>query len=370
MVPYLLLAVLVVGLQGLRLYSASTFRGENASLERGHSRSLVGAPSDRAFGFMILDVASIVALSLLPGMRAMHVGTDTAMYADIFQRHIDPGSWTNSLDNSVQEVGYTFFQYCLRAAGFDANGLFIVVALLTNTAIFLALRIASTRPEVSVMLYAVSGAYLFQFNGMRQGLAVALFALGTTLVVKTAQRELGILILLLSITFHYTAAIAVVLLLMLRLWRWTYKRVGLLILISAMVGVLADGAVRYQNLVSHIFDRYGTYLTQNFGTGLGRTFFLLLVLICILLNARILYTPESAWLSSLFAASLPFLSAGLNLVVIDRVSLYFTVFGLIVLPDILHRAKFTSRAVILVAWLLYYIVCLTRYGDLLPYEMN
>lgn len=140
----------------------------------------------------------LITISILPGLRDVMVGSDTYTYVSIFQSKVDifggfePGF--NLLINFLQWMGFQHYSYYL-----------IFFALLTNFFFLYSILSLSINKVTSVILFlSISTLYLFEFNVIRQSLAVSIFLFSLIFLVKEDYKK-TIIIILLAILFHYSA---------------------------------------------------------------------------------------------------------------------------------------------------------------------
>lgn len=117
---------------------------------------------------LIMYAAAFAFLVSFSGLRSMAVGTDAAGYVAYGQRLAmaeRPG---------VPELGFTLLMQLTRPVADDYAALFTLVAIVTTSCFLLGIRSLSFDPAMSVFVLLTSGAYFFSFNGLRQGLAIAM----------------------------------------------------------------------------------------------------------------------------------------------------------------------------------------------------
>ena len=193
MTVYLLTGLVVIVLQMLRAHTVTAQES---------------APSGRRASQCAIDVLCVVVLAAAPALRAEQVGTDTWMYVEMYDTSVETDSWTSTMTQSIVEPGYTVWEFVLKSAGLDARAFMIVTALVINGLQYEAIRVSRVNPLPAVSAYALSGVYLFQYNGMRQALAIALFLLGAVHVA--GGRRLGWIPALMAATIHQSALLAAI----------------------------------------------------------------------------------------------------------------------------------------------------------------
>jgi EpsG family len=145
----------------------------------------------------ILFLIFIMVFSIFAGIR-YGIGTDYYIYLDIFNgiRHLS--------DYSYLEPGFRFIIWILKSIGFNSYSLFFVFALIPLAFIFKGIRDNSKFPILSVFIFMVVFNIGYVFNGIRQGIAMAIFVY----LLKDIERRNFKKVLLFTIigfSIHYSA---------------------------------------------------------------------------------------------------------------------------------------------------------------------
>ena len=123
----------------------------------------------------------LLALSIFAGTRSYLVGTDTGTYTSKFRSELNISNF--QFDETV-EIGYQILEYGLLSITKNYFWLFFITALIV---IFCHLRIIkkySIDYWFSVFLFITLGSYTFFFNGLRQGIAMAIFTIALPFLLK------------------------------------------------------------------------------------------------------------------------------------------------------------------------------------------
>ena len=139
----------------------------------------------------------IVVMGLVLGMfRGEYIGQDYVMYYYVFT-----GAYP------AVEVGVMGLIDIMKSAGFHAFlGLVFMIAYLSKTYSF---RKASVDPFISMMLYGSFWILVYDFNGIRQGLALGFCALAVMCMIKEKPKKWLYLVTGLGICCHYSMLIFV-----------------------------------------------------------------------------------------------------------------------------------------------------------------
>ena len=124
-----------------------------------------------------LLLAMLVAVS---GLRHWSVGTDASAYVATFEKTRSP----DDALSSEMEPGFLIVALAAHLLSDDYVAMFLLVAVIVNACFLLLIKKHSVNPAISLFTFLASGIYFFHFNGVRQGLALALFALGLSALLE------------------------------------------------------------------------------------------------------------------------------------------------------------------------------------------
>jgi hypothetical protein len=121
----------------------------------------------------VMYAVAFVSMVLVSGLRSGNVGTDTQGYRNVFERT------TNFADvwSAGVEPGVSLLSWLAKLMYGDYLVLFILVAVIVTLCFLIGIRRLSVNPVVSVFVLLASGVFYFSFNGMRQGIAIAVLFL-------------------------------------------------------------------------------------------------------------------------------------------------------------------------------------------------
>jgi len=315
-----------------------------------------------------IDCACIVVLAAAPGFRAWHVGTDTVMYVAMYNITIDSSSWSNTLQQAIVEPGYALWEFIWRSFGLSTHWFLAITALVTNGLQYEAIRMISPKMLPAISAYAVSGLYLFQFNGMRQAMAISIFVFGVALILR--GHRFGWVFLLTAALIHSSTLIVLPAFILSRRFqqRNTFNIRIVLLSGGVFLALLLISTALATFLTDLVGDKYGSYLDQNMGSGRGRLIHLALMLMVVWFLQSTELPTELRCATRFYSLGLGAQVVGLQLAVLDRVTLYFVASLPMFICFLLAHG---SRARHIVLWLgiiTYFFISLTHYGDLIPYE--
>jgi len=315
-----------------------------------------------------IDCVCILVLAAAPGFRAWHVGTDTIMYVSMYDTTIDTASWSNTTEQSIVEPGFALWQFIWSLLGLSTRWFLVVTALVTNGLQYGAIRMIAPRMLPAISAYSLSGFYLFQFNGMRQALAISIFVFGMALILR--GHRFGWIFLLTAALIHSSTLIVLPAFILSRRFqqRNTFNIRIVLLSGGVFLALLLISTALATFLTDLVGDKYGSYLDQNMGSGRGRLIHLALMLMVVWFLQSTELPNELRCATRFYSLGLGAQVVGLQLAVLDRVTLYFVASLPMFICFLLAHG---SRARHIVLWLgiiTYFFISLTHYGDLIPYE--
>lgn len=315
---------------------------------------------------------TFLALTSVPAARSLFVGTDSGYYV----RYFDATRTFEAVRNSGAEPGY-FFLCWIGHYLFDnfASAFFLVAAIVAG-GYLVAFRSLSVNPLVSWFVLFTSGAYFVSFNGVRQGVAVALVFAAMPALLR--GRLLPYLALTgLAMLFHTSAFWALPAYALVR--QKTTARFLLLLGAAAVVALS-----QFRELVSMgglVAERYVLYgEAVEGGRGL-RVLAVLCTVFGFLAFARLLvrrYEATYVFLLRLFsvgvAVSVIAAIQGTGASGIRRLALYFLPVETLLWPIVFANIEPRNRGLFLLLFVLvygtYWYLTLGAFGNLVPYELN
>lgn len=314
-----------------------------------------------------LDPLIVIGLIAFSALR-FRVGTDYEMYWRFYQIADPAGNWSDQIVFFKQDAGYTILALLTKSISADPFAIFWVTSALTVIPIYIVLRRESQDLAFSVLLYICLAFYVAPFNGVRQGIAVALCFWAYSFA---GRRWLTFALLGgLAVAFHASAVIAIGGYLLIRKWKPTFVTAAIVLIASAALSAVMWSVPAVTNLLGALNARYEGYATRGLESGTGTyltiLFFLGLALCCLALRK---HTDRSDWLAMVIASVLPLVVAT-QVVEAARLSAYFAIFNILLIPNIMQDMKkpgFLKFAIVAVS-VVYFYMYLGNFGDLIPYQ--
>lgn len=310
----------------------------------------------------------LIVLSLFAGLRSYQVGTDSGTYTRHFRSNLN--IYNFEFEEGV-ELGYQLLEYILLSINADYFWLFILTAILIVCCYLTIFKRYSVNYAFSVFLFITLGVYTFFFNGLRQGIAMAIFVLAIPYLLEKKFIPY-ILVCLFASLFHTTALFMIPFYFMVNLRiKPLYKIIstflGSLFISSFLINYLATTNERYESY-TEISDEAGGLLTLGF-------YSILLLFIYLII---LLYKITDEYIIKLFT----FYAVGVVFIIPvamlgamasgpQRLINYFTWTLVILLPVVfkkINNVYITSLAALI--FLVYFILTTSTFSNLAPYIIN
>ena len=272
-------------------------------------------------------------LILVSGLR--DVGTDLPVYRNIF---IDSNSkYSGDYQN---EPGFILFNSIIRYFVDSANVAIFLFSFLSFYFIYKTIEYYSTSIDISIAFLALTTMFYFQgFNLLRIYLVAYFLCYKFKLLIE-GKTLLYIIIVTFCIAFHYSS----ILMLLPCSFYVLYKYNKQLFKIGVFIFVIGLFCILPYLSVLNVFARYTSYLEESMSSnspfGIAQLIYHLPIWLMIIFLKRRKY--DSVCLDLLIVYSIfSFIYGCLGYVIlmIGRVSIYFMVIYVILIPKLLHEMK-------------------------------
>ncbi|MEZ7500929.1 EpsG family protein [Psychrobacter sp. Arc29] len=309
-----------------------------------------------------------LTLSLFPGMRSYRVGTDSGNYTREFRTQLD--IYNFEFSESV-EIGYQWLEYFLLRITHNYFWLFFITGAIVVFCYLNVIKRYSANYLFSVYLFVTLNFYTFFFNGLRQGIAMAIFALAIPYMLERKLIPYMLVIVLASL-FHITAIFMIPFYFLVHLRiKLSYKLiatfVGSFLISGLLIKYLASTNERYETY-SEVSESAGGLLTLGF-------FVILLIFVYFIMHYYKIKHEQFLKLLTFYAVGVVFLipvaMLGANPSGPQRLLNYFTWTLILILPVVfkkINNVYITGISALL--FLVYFILATTKFSNLTPYIMN
>ncbi|MEE8703947.1 MAG: EpsG family protein [Olsenella sp.] len=207
----------------------------------------------------------VIVLSLIAGLRATSVGSDTATYSRMFYWIADSSTLKQAFDvSTINAPVYVAYAYLLGKMGFSHQMLLVVNALITNIGIGIFIKRTCDKPATAFLIYFCLAMFFESMNGMRQYVAIAL---AVNAYLDFYERGItsvrGWVLIALAVGIHSTAMAmmpAVTIVIIMRKMPMARKVLRIIFLVAALVGLIMGPLAK---LFIQIFPNYGMYDGTN-----------------------------------------------------------------------------------------------------------
>lgn len=310
----------------------------------------------------------IFILILFFSIRDFTVGTDTITYTKFFRDGLLPQYYNF---NPEIEMGYQFFEYVILNFTHNYFWLFFFCSIIVIPSYFYIIKKYSTNYILSIFIFITFGIYNFFFNGLRQGIAIAICFLALPLLIDKKKLKYLILIFIASL-FHISALIMLFFYFLVHSKiKLEYKMIFITVISSVVSGIiinyLANSNKRYE-AYGQIDEGSGGYLTLCFYIFLG-------IFVYILGRQERIINYNFRVYEQIFLCGLllviPIAFLGTDPSGPQRILNYFLPMLTLILPVLLNKYKhklFTFIFIFLA--MIYFYLVTSRFGEIIPYTIN
>ena len=310
----------------------------------------------------------LISLSLFGSLRSDSVGSDSKNYTRDFVNKINIEYFEFRSDS---EMGFQFFHYIILALTKNYFWLFLISSFIVVFSYLFFFKKYSKDYFLSVVIFISFGFYTFFFNGLRQGLAMAIAVLATPFLIEKKFLKFLLIIFIASL-FHRSALILILFYFIVNLKiKIEYK------VLSVFFGSLALSSIVIKYL-ANTNEKYVTYAQVSENSGGYLTLGLYFLIGCIIYLYIIKSKNESEYflkLSELYLYGVIFLipvaMLGANASGPQRLLFYFAWVICIIFPVIMNSLnnKFIYIC-FLIGCILYFYTTTSIFSNLNPYILN
>ena len=310
----------------------------------------------------------LIVLTLFAGSRSYHVGTDTENYTRKFNIQLDIEYFRFS---EGIELGYQALEYAILSVTNNYFWLLVITSLIVVYCYLRVIRRYSVNYWFSVFLYITLGIYTFFFNGLRQGLAMAIFTLAIPYLLEK-KFILYLLICIIASLFHITALFMIPFYFIVNLrieplYKILATFLGSLLISRLLVSYIASTNDRYEGY-AQTSENAGGFLILLFYT---------IIMIAVIFSGYLYKIKDIKFqkLMTFYASGvvfiMPLAMLGTNPSGPQRLLSYFTWSLVLIVPMVLKKINSVYIYIIVITILLtYFIMATSKFSDLSPYIIN
>lgn len=317
-------------------------------------------PKERYFHF-----ASFLLL-LFASCRGESVGGDLESYIPLFQNTTGNSSLTEVIQTALltgYEVGFVLLCKVICFFSDDSRWFIVVTSCISLIGPFYFINKYSKNKGLSILLYLLLAFYNVSYNNIRQSVAISIVLISLHFLINR-KKLLFFFGVALATTMHTSAVFSVFFYLFYRLRYSLSRAVGLIV--GGGLTFIFWGSLLYQYVLSNFFVKYlENGESEMSGTGFGMlAVYLFVALVCLFLfeKVRKKFDDEEFMVVKMLLYSVIFTvliqAFATYMANITRLTYYFYILVIVLLPNILVNIKYVSTRRILgvILFLLFYIL--------------
>ena len=310
----------------------------------------------------------IIILSLFAGIRSYKVGTDSENYVQYFVNDINMYNYSFNKDI---EYGYQLIEYSLLNFTHNYFWLFFITAIFFISCYLYIIKKYSVDYWFSIFFFLTLGTYTFFFNGLRQGLAMAITALALPFLLDKKFIKFFLVVLLAS-AFHKTALFVLPFYFIVNsnikvIYKVIFSFLTSLAVSKFLVNYVASLNPRYEGY-KQVSDESGGYLVLGF-------YVVMIILIYTIIHFYRIRDEQTLKIFTFYsvgtASIVPIAALGSAASGPQRLISYFTWTLILLLPIVVKKVgnKFISLLAFLFS-IIYFYMTTQAFSNLAPYVVN
>jgi len=322
------------------------------------------------------SILAFIQLSILSAFRSINVGNDTKEYVRLFETIMRLGNIQDFYPRF--EIGYLYFNKLVGYLSSNPQILLSITSFIILGTFFWFINRNTKLIWLSTYLYITTGIFGFALSGIRQSIAISIILISYELMKR--KRLIWFIVTVFVASCFHSSAIVFILIYPLSKVKFDYKITLLLLIISILVFINFDKFIffgfkffpKYFFYVDSIyFD--GNIRSASIADALGNFSILMLGYFFGYLKKG---PNENSLLCYMSLISLLILFVSLKGNLLDRFSIYFSIFNIILVTKIIEgiaskETKFLMILLVMILTLMYSTVVMFYRPDwnrVFPYE--
>jgi len=307
-------------------------------------------------------------LSIFSSLRSNSVGADSKNYTRDFVNQLDVTYYDFSEGN---EIGFQLLHYFILSFTKNYFWLFFISSIIVLYCYLSIFKKYSKDYFLSIVIFITFGFYTFYFNGLRQGLAMAIAVLATPYLIEKKLFKFLVIIFMASL-FHRSALVLILFYFIVHL-RIKIEYKMLLIFIGSLG--LSGLVVQYLSTINEKYETYSQVSEKSGGYLTLSVYFLIGCFIYWWIKENTKESIAFIKLSEFYLYGIIFLipvaMLGANASGPQRLLFYFAWSIIILLPIIL--VKINNKVIynlFILLCVIYFYLTTSRFSLLTPYSIN
>lgn len=303
---------------------------------------------------LIMVILSSSLLILIAALRDVNFGSDVYGYTLRYSTYITNADisrlWYEFITLEGKDPFFNVFSKVISLAGFEYRGWLTIIASMFILSSSYVIYKYSDDVFMSSLVFISLGFYMFSLQGLRQAIALAFVLLSYMPLVERRPFKFSILVMIGSL-FHASAAIFLIAYPLSRIK--IGKKHMLAIILAFVAATFFSNYVREIIRIVAFTDDYANYADREVSLTLSGFIIQLFVLIfCIYYKEALICSDKTnTTLFNLLFLGIVFQSFSTIIAEIFRISIYFSIFSVLLIPRALHSEKTIKKKV-----LIYYLV--------------
>ena len=308
-----------------------------------------------------------ILFTLLTGLRGQTIGVDTPTYYDHYYVY---GRW----GCDFIEPGFDWINRFCFSLGFGANSLFIVMAAITCLFFYLSLNRLNKKEYTIAAFFTYLFTFTFLVNGMRQGVACAIFFYAYWLIVD--RKWIRYIACILFASLFHASALLLLPIYLLNKYKFNNK-IYIFIYLLSFLGLFIDLSPYLPSieLGNRAYSEYAENVNIVTASSLGFIVTTALNIIIFYLILKNKLFNKFPLLANLVFIAFCLKNIGFHLPIIGRITIYFSWFVFLIYPMICYECKkhlfkskeFTLMIILLIDMSIWLNSLFSKTNIILPY---
>ncbi|GAA0606388.1 hypothetical protein GCM10009001_24530 [Virgibacillus siamensis] len=305
----------------------------------------------------LLAIFSFLILWITAAVR-FNVGTDFLNYYSYINR-------LDSIEVKNNEYGMWILVHLIKIFTHEGQFFIVLTSFIITFFIFYTIYKRSSYPELSILMLFGLGFYFNSLNAIRQYIAISIIFYSVQYLFK-AKVKFYVFSVFVAMMFHFSSIVTLIFMPLTRFKHFTIK-IRFMVILGFMLILIFYNRI----LIYIIPDQYSFYLDTRFTEeGANYIFLILYLLITIVLytfKRKLIYENSK----NEYYMFIILIGTGVSLLatqslIFMRIASYFTIFSILVLPDLVKIVKDKN-----LRFITYFgLICISLLGMLLFLNQN
>lgn len=311
---------------------------------------------------------STLVLMLFFSMRNYTVGTDTIVYVSNFRSYVDASYYVINPD---VEYGYQLYEKFILSFTKNYFWFFFIISFFVISSYLYTIRKISINYILSLYVYITFGFYTFFFNGLRQGVAMAICFFGLPYLIDKRIIVYSFIVFIASF-FHISALVMIPLYFIVNSkfkleLKFFVCLLTSILLSQVLIEYFSQNNLRYEHYAEES-EKSGGYLTLIFYSLIGLVVYFSGTKIR---QIDISFNKFEQILLCGLALVLPIALLGTDPSGPQRILYYFVSTVIFLIPFLLRKYEsIYLKLLFIILSFIYFILITMRFSNLYPYTIN